>query len=1362
MLPGAEKEQSMNLSLTQRNIVVLICALLFAAVGASAQTGTTSLHGVVTDKTGSAIVGAKITLTNSGQGWTRETATGSVGDYDFLSLPPGTYALTIEKAGFRKFDQKNLQLLVNSPETANVTLEVGSTSETIEVTAQAATLNTTDASLGQAFDENQIKSLPLEAGNVPELLSLQAGVAYMGNRTDINRDNDTRSGAVNGARSDQSNITLDGVDVNADTKGYAFTSVLPITADSVEEFRVTTSNYNADEGRSSGAQVTLVTKSGTNDFHGSLFEIHRNTYTSANDYFVKLAQLSAPGANPSDNKAPKLIRNIFGGSLGGPILKDRFFFFVNYQAGRQSEAQSVVRVVPSAAMQDGVITYQCQDPTMCPATNVQGLTGSHAIQAGFFGLTPAQIKSMDPLGIGISTSVMVPYLQSFAPFVPNDNSVGDGVNFVGFRFKGPVQFTNNWYIARADYKITRNGNHSIFWRGALRNDKNPGVPYLPGGGAELTKVDFSKGFSVGYAAVLRPTLVNNFRWGYTRQSFGEIGNQTKPIVFFRGLNDNEGPNNSELAVTSTLNYQVPVNNFVDDLSWVKGKHTLQFGGNLNFLRNPQSNNVNSFSSAFTNASWFDTAALANQGDSHFDPGACPTSGPPTPTSPCLPAVNSNFGNNYDYPMITLVGMVNQVNAQYNFTKSGTTIPQGVPVTRRFGEDFYEMYAQDSWKVKSNLTLTYGLRYSLFSAPWETNGLQVAPNVSLSDWFAQRGQNMLKGTASSAAPLLSFDLSGPANGKAPFWDWDYKNFAPRIGVAWSPGASSGLLRSIFGGPGKTTIRAGAGVVYDRLGPAILATFDSSGAFGLSTSLTNTGGVETPSSSPRITGLNTIPTKDLSGATLFAPAPAGTFPQTFPSGIQNQVGSFAVYWGMDNKMKTPYSYTLDFSVGRDLGHGLTLEVAYVGRLSHRLASQVDVATPEDLVDPKTGIDYFTAVRALANIYRTGVASDNITAAMIGPTASYWQDLMGTTSFLPGACDPVTKVCAPPGFRISRCAANGAFASKDPVVAAYDLFCGFTQNETTAIQGIDQGFGFRDFSNFDPSGSRHPYYPVQGPYTFLSPQFAALYTWRTMSSAQYHAMQVNVRKHMSHGVQFDFNYTFSKGIDISSDANRVNAEGGLGANIIDAWKPNLLRAVSDFDTTHQFNANWIIDLPFGKGRWIGTNAHGPLEAIIGGWELTGIARWTSGFPFGVSNGAQWPTNWQQSGYATEIASVSTHGAVKNPDGSVNVFGNDINADPNGPAAKALANFRPDFPGEVGARNNLRGQGFAGLDAGLSKRWKMPWKESHSLQLGWEVFNVLNLTRFDVNSINQSITNSSTFGNYTGLLTNPRVMQFALRYEF
>jgi len=1335
--------------------------LLLSVTCAWAQTGTTSLRGTVSDKSGAVVSMAKVSLDNAQQSLHREATTGPMGEYEFPALQPGTYVLAVQMTGFRKYEQRNLQLLVNFPATVNVALEVGATSQTVEVSAQTETLNTTDASLGIAFDENQIKQLPLEAGNIPELLSLQAGVTYTGNRPDFNKDTDTRNGAVNGARSDQSNITLDGVDVNSDTKGYAFQSVLPVTQDSVQEFRVTTSNYNADEGRSSGAQVALVTKGGTNDFHGSLFELHRNTATSANDYFIKLAELQ--GGAP--NQPPKLIRNIFGGSVGGPIKKDRLFFFLNYQGGRQREAQSVVRIVPSAAMQDGVIQYQCQtladgslDTATCPGMTVQGLTGSHTVQPGYFGLSPTQTKNMDPQGIGVSTGVMIPYLRSFAPFVANDNSVGDGVNFVGFRFKGPVAINTNWYIARADYKLTSNGNHNLFWRGALRDDTNGGVPYLPGGSPEFSQVDYSKGYSVGYTAVLRSNLVNNFRYGYTRQSFGQIGNHTQDIIFFRFLNDDETSNNSSLAVTNNSNYQVPIHNFVDDVSWIKGKHTLQFGANFNFLRNPQSNTTGSFTSASDNPSWLDTAAMANTAATgHFDPGCSQAANPVTgscfdaktnPTEPHYPSVDGGFGNNYDYPMGALIGMVTQVNAHYNFTRSGSALADGAPVSRRFGADTWEMYAQDSWKAKSNLTLTFGLRYGLFSPPWETNGLQVTPNVSLSDWFNQRGTGMLKGLPSSAVPRLSFNLGGPANGKPGFYDWDKKDFGPRFALAWSPDASEGLSKSLFGGPGKTTIRAGAGIVYDRLGPALLATFDRSGSFGLSTVLTNTGGVQTPASAPRITGLtglSNIPTKDLTGATIFAPSPAGSFPQTFPSGLNGDVGSYAVYFGMDNKIRTPYSYTLDFSIGRDLGHDFTVEVSYVGRLSHRLLSQSDVAAPLDLVDPKTGVDYFTAVQALAKIYRTGVPSDSITAAMIGPTASYWQDLMGSTQFLPGS----------QGFRVSRCA-TAPFASKDPVVAAYDLFCGFTFNETTALQGIDQGFGFRDFSLTDSSGNRIPYYPATGPYTFVDPQFAALYVWRSIGSAAYHALQINLRRHMRNGFQFDLNYTYSKSLDISSDAYRITDEGGLGGQVINPWNPKALRAVSDFDLPHQFNANWIWELPFGKGRWIANNINNGLDAVIGGWQLSGLARWTSGFPIAPSNGAQWPTNWELSGFATPIAPTKTVGASKNPDGTVNIFGNGA------AAAAALGNFQPDFPGQVGARNVLRGDGFAGLDLGLSKRWKMPYSEHHSLQFRWEVFNALNLTRFDVQSLNLSLTNGSNFGNYTGLLTNPRVMQFALRYEF
>jgi len=1302
--------------------IMAVC--LFATFSAYAQVGTTSLHGTVTDKTGASVSGAKVSLDNLGQAVHRELQTSASGEYEFLALPPGTYALTIEKAGFRKFERKNLQLLVNSPATANATLELGSTSESIEVSAQAAALNTSDASLGIAFNEHQVKELPMDGRNVPDLLSLQAGVVYTGNRSDINADVDTRSGSVNGARSDQSNITLDGVDVNT-SGGYAFTAALPVTLDSVQEFRVTTTNYNADQGASSGAQVSLITKSGSNNFHGSAYEYNRNTYTSANDYFIKQSQLQAG----EPNKPPKLIRNIFGGSVGGPFVKDRLFFFMNYEEARQREENAALRIVPTASLRDGVVLYPCDVPSSCPGGSVQGLSGaSYAVPAGSAGLSPNNLATMDPLHVG-PNSAMIAYFNTFP--LPNDNTQGDGLGFdySGFRFKGPIQKNYRYYIARADYKLTSSGNHSIFWRGALSNFANLGVPSYPGKTSEHTIVNFNKGFALGYTAILRSTLINNFRWGFTRESIGDVGDSNEQWIFFRGLSQ---------RITRTRSFQRPLHNFSDDLSWVRGKHTFQFGGGLAFIRNPRNFTSTSFSDGVTNASWLDNAAIAGT-NSFLDPGCTVAANPSCTWN--FPAVSADFANSYDFPVIALTGIVTEVDASYNYLKDGSVLPQGAPVQRHFAADGYEMYVQDSWKIKPNFTLTYGLRYSLFSPPWETKGLQVSPSFSLGQWLQQRGKNMAQGIPANQDKLVQFDLAGPANGgKKGYYDWDLHNFGPRLAFAYSPRPHSGLFKSLFGEGDKTTIRAGFSIVYDRIGAGLLNTFDQNGSFGLSTGLTNPAGVESLECAPRLTGVHTIPTNASSAAgcdghQLLLPAPPGKFPQTFPSTLDS--GGFAIAWGLDDSIKTPYSYALDLSVGRDLGKGFSMEVSYVGRLSHRLLIQEDVAMPSDLVDPASKVDYFTATTELAKVYRTGLDTLSFNSSMVpANVAQYWQNMLQPLATLDQ-------------FRIARCTPNNAVSfTSDPVVAAYDLFCGFNQNETTGLFILDL-LGIRS-----KSGTR--YFPKGGPNSFFNPQYSSLYAWRSASNANYHAMQVNLRHRMEHGVQFDFNYTFSKSIDLASDAERIGAWGGLGGQIINSWSPKQLRAVSDYDATHQFNANWIVELPFGKGRLLGRNSGGALDAIIGGWQLSGLYRWTSAFPFNVSNGFQWPTNWQLGGQAIRTGKLHT-GVFKNPtDGSVNVF--QEGPGPNG----AITQFRSPFPGEAGARNQVRGDGFFGVDLGLSKRWKMPWSEGHSLQFRWEVFNVTNAVRFDSQSIAPELDISGSFGNYGGLLTNPRVMQFALRYEF
>jgi hypothetical protein len=284
------------------------------------------------------------------------------------------------------------------------------------------------------------------------------------------------------------------------------------------------------------------------------------------------------------------------------------------------------------------------------------------------------------------------------------------------------------------------------------------------------------------------------------------------------------------------------------------------------------------------------------------------------------------------------------------------------------------------------------------------------------------------------------------------------------------------------------------------------------------------------------------------------------------------------------------------------------------------------------------------------------------------------------------------------------------------------------------------------------------------FLNNQAFSMYGWSSIGNSSYNALQVNLRKQFSQGVQFDLNYTYSKSLDITSAASRVGFAvygytniGLVGSRLANAFSPNLARAPSDFDLTHQLNLDWVAELPFGKGRAFASNAHGVTNAFIGNWQLSGVARRTSGFPFSVDGGQRWPTDWFLTGIG-QMTSRPKTGTFKG-NGTVNVF-----SDP----AAAQQDFTLPLPGQVGSRNVLRGNGYAGLDMSLVKNWKMPYNETHSIQFRWEVFNVPNLTRFNAQSIGSSSLLTSltqqpnNFGAYTSLLTQPRVMQFALRYEF
>jgi hypothetical protein len=1345
-----------------RSCVVLLFTAVFFVLASflGAQTATTSLRGTITDAKGAVLQGATVQLSNSATGFSRTTKSGGDGVYQFLEVPPATYVLTVSASGFATLKQDKVVLQVSQPATLNITLEVKGATEVVEVTSAAPLVNTTDASQGNVFNSNQLTSLPSEGRDPVSILSLQAGVTYLGSNT--NQDNskpneteDSRGGAVAGARSDQTNVTVDGLDNNDQLQGYAFQGALRVPLDSIEEFRVTTTNSNADSGRSSGAQVNMVTKSGTNSIHGTLYEYNRSKIGQANDWFNEQAEDQAG----LPNVPGVLHRNTFGAWVGGPIRKDKLFFFGGYEGQRTNEAVQTTHVVPSANLRLGIMQYPCDidpvnDPTCVAGTSIgsspnQIYTVASSAVAGQNLVTfyPAGLASADPNCASATpqptcnwTASGFPYNGGADPYVaningsnptaiftrypmPNTDSVGDGLDYRGFTFAAPNPTKHDTYILKLDYKLTQNGSHTLFVKGHLQNWHQNEAPQFPGLPPNDFNTNNSKGIFVGYTALFSSTLINNLRYGLVRQGIGDTGLGIVDHNIFRGMADFQGASFTASELTN-----VPVHNIVDDVNWTKGKHTFQFGGNLRIITNNRTGNGSNWSDGDTNVYWLDNAGIANTGSS-LDPAAFG-----------YPAVDSSWGTNYDFAMAAVAGLLTETDKNYNQDKTGHFFAPGEMITRNFRSHESEFYFQDSWRATPNLVLTGGVRYSLLQPPYEMNGNQVAPSISLNEWFKQRDQAMLQGqTLYSGTPggLMQMALSGQANGKAPYWAWDYKDIAPRVAFAYSPHAESGLLHKLFGSAGKSSIRGGYGIYYDHFGEGIVNSFDRNGSFGLNTTLTNPAGSQDVDCTPRLTDIFTIPPANTSfcGQTVVGPPPPALPGIVTPPTLFNP-GSFAIYWGLDDKLKTPYSHVFDLSITRELSKSFVIEASYIGRLGRRLLQEEDLAMPLDVVDPASKTDYFTAATMLTKAANAGT---DISTFATNPIP-YWEHLF------PGAARQLGF--GPPGSNANLGCAPGDNVNAtnyNATQAMYDMYSCFSGNETTALFYADL--------YCLPSCAQLPGQSGPQPFNYWDDQFSSLYAWRSIGNSSYNGLQLTIRHAVSSGLQFDFNYTYSKSIDIGSNAERINEfEGfGFGSQVINSWAPNQLRAVSDFDMTHQINSNWVYELPFGRGHRFGATANRFVDAVLGGWGLSGIFHWTSGLPFSISSPA-WSTNWQLQGESVQTGPTGKIGVYRDASGNPNMFQN---------PGQVINSFRAAYPGESGQRNELRGPGYLELDDGLYKNWKIT--EAQTLKFAWEAFNVTNTPRFDAaqGAINFNLS-SGIFGAYTNTLSVPRVMQFSLRYDF
>lgn len=1142
-------------------LCTLLSVLLFSSVAFSQQS-TSSVRGTVRDPQGNVVSGATATISNPATNFSRTTTSNDSGQYAFESIQPGSYTLEFEAKGFKKSVLTEVGALVAKATDLDVQLEVGAVTESVSITVGAgeAIVNKQDGSLGNNFVAQQIAQLPLNARNVANLLSLQPAV--------------TPSGYVAGGRSDQSNMTLDGVDVNEQQTGEAFEPVLRVSPDTVEEFRVTTTNPNASQGRSSGAQVSFVTKSGSNDWHGNLFEYHRNTIFTANNFFNNQTLDAVTGKSVP---RPILIRNNFGGSLEGPIKKDRLFFFYNYEGRRDSRQDTVNRTVPLASLGRGELKFLARLPTgaTVPVTlttaQLNSLTTSVSATTGL--PTGNPLVDINPVTQGILAAAAAKYPS-------NNNRLGDGVNTGGFQFNAFVPLKQNAHVGRIDYNITKDARHMAFFRFNVQRDDSDGAPAFPDTPPTNTK-SHPYGYVAGHTWTISNTKINTFRYGLTREAFEILGDSDANAITFR-------------SVLSTSNFSrgfsraTPVHNLTDDFTWIKSNHTFGFGTNIRVTRNHRTNYAASYDNGITNQSFYASsgAVLSNPINAHL---------PRLTGLPAGTTIASASSTNARHAFAALIGRLSQYSANFNFDIDGKPLAFGDPVVRTFATEEYDVYGQDIWKLTPNVTLTYGLRYGLSRPVYETEGFQARPSVALEDYLNLRAAAALKGQNYTAP--ITVVKAGPANDSPGFYSLDKNNFQPRVAVAWSPAFRSGFLGKLFGAEKQSVFRGGFAITNDYFGQALAVNFDANNTLGFASSQTpsaNTYNVTT-NPAPLITGLG-MPIRGLPGIAV----PANlTFPQTQPQDFQRRIEG-----SLDTNLVSPINYSWNFTYGREFPKGLYVEASYIGRMARNLLATRDVMQPNNIVDPKSGQDWNTAAGILERlrVLRTPVA--NI------PTIPWFENM-----YAPGEIDALlfgaglTNTQAAYGFM--------AITSQTPGCAGAPLFgCYDSGDDWTFLQDV-----------LDGNTSRQLFYQSQ---------YGALSAYGTIANSDYHGGTLSVRQRLK-GLSWDFNYTLSNSID---DASGLQTSGVYGsAFITNALQQRDNRAASDFDIRHIVNFNSIWDLPVGRGRMLLSGSNKVVNGILGGWTLTNIFRYNSGLPVGspVDLGG-WPTNWNVRSWAVPIKPIAS----------------------------------------------------------------------------------------------------------------------------
>jgi len=956
-------------------LVLVLCALptLLQAQG----TGTASITGVVTDQSGSVLPGASIKIVDTRTNAEYFGKTSGDGSYRITDLPPGPgYSLTIKKDGFQTVSIANLYLPVAVTTTQDVRLQLGSIEQTVTVTATGSvTLDTTDTTIGNPIDMHAVSNLPNEYRDDPSnLLRLEVGVVSAqtppggpASGTGSIDPNLTRDGAVAGARTDQNNIVVDGIDATNISNGFAFTTTAAIPVEAIQEFNTLVANPTPEYGGGSGAQTLITTKSGTNDYHGSVYEFNRNAATEADSFFNNLSEVPRTA----------LVRNQFGANVGGPIWKNKAFFFFEYDGRRDAEAVPELDIVPMPHVKLGELAYvnnsggsTCSPEsrltsadastacvTIAPALEVQGLDPCSNSAFACSSNTPGfQAVGVDP--------ALISLFKSRYPN-PNDFSAGDGLNTAGYEFNAPTTLTENNYLSHEDFNI--NNKNQLFVRFNFRNLNGTLVPIaFPGDPETSPETIRDRAWVIGETWTASSNLVNRFTYGETRQNLSE------PILFNPAENlylltfDSGNVSNPYIRQTS-FGITAPEPTFRDDITYIYGNHTFSFGGewrpvvvedgltnDFNFIQQGLGGNLTNLQPSLRPPDILEPSTMAN-----------PTSDP-----------NGVAIANWDSAFVGSAGTIFDLQSSFLFTHSGVLLPQGTNVVHDYRITNLAGYFNDAWKIRSDLTINLGVRYQYQGVPYEVHGLQASFfNTSFRQIIDTRVANGLAGVfGPDVTPELTYSLSGNANHSPALYSPEYHDLSPRIGLAWNPSVTRGFLGRLLGDR-KTVFRLGGALIYDQTVVNNIIFIEGQGdyTFGGSFAEDFGGFGASPESNfatmPRFNSITSSPV---------APTPPTYMTPVTPSAVFN--------YDIDNQFHTPYAITASFGIQRELPGGLQFEADYYGRFGRKLFVLSDAGQLVNFVDPASGQSLAAAFTYLEKQAQMGTAVGSIVPQ------NFFEDIFG----------------------------------------------------------------------------------------------------------------------------------------------------------------------------------------------------------------------------------------------------------------------------------------------------------------------------------------------------------------------------------